>query len=59
MSLPYYRKEVEKFMKEIFDYIGNYGFPIVACILMYYQNTKTISSLTAELQKLNEKISNL
>lgn len=46
-------------MKEIFDYIGNYGFPIVACILMYYQNTKTISSLTEELQKLNEKISNL
>ena len=58
MSLPYYRKE-DEVMKEIFDYIGNYGFPIVACILMYYQNTKTISSLTAELQKLNEKISNL
>ena len=58
MSLPYYRKEVEV-MKEIFDYIGNYGFPIVACILMYHQNTKTITSLTAELQKLNEKISNL
>lgn len=46
-------------MKEIFDYIENYGFPIVACIMMYYQNTKTINSLTSELQKINEKISSL
>lgn len=42
--------------------IGSLGFPIVACIVMFKQNSKlqeTLSDLTKALTTMNERISDI
>lgn len=42
--------------------IGSLGFPIVACCVMFYQNSelqKTLTELTTTLTTMNERISNI
>lgn len=53
-------------MSNIIDMINNVGFPIVCCVLMYYQNTKvldkmndSIKSNTIALNTLIEKLDNV
>lgn len=52
-------------MSNIIDMINNVGFPIVCCVLMYYQNNKvldkmndSIKSNTIALNTLIEKLDN-
>ena len=42
--------------------VGSLGFPIVACCVMFYQNSKlqeTLSELGTTLTTMNERISNI
>ncbi len=42
--------------------IGSLGFPIVACCVMFYQNSelqKTLTELTKTLTTMNERISSI
>ena len=42
--------------------IGSVGFPIAACCVMFYQNTKlqeTLSDLSKTLSTMNERISDI
>lgn len=42
--------------------IGSVGFPIFACIVMFYQNNKlqdTLNRLTETLSTMNERISDI
>lgn len=37
----------------IFTYVGSLGFPIVACVGLFYLYDKTIKQLTVTLEKIN------
>ena len=42
--------------------IGNVGFPIAACCIMFYQNSKmqeTLTELTKTLSTMNERLSDV
>lgn len=42
--------------------IGSLGFPIAACCVMFYQNSKlqgTLTELVTTLQKMNDRIDNI
>lgn len=42
--------------------IGTLGFPIAACCVMFYQNSKlqgTLTELVTTLQKMNDRIDNI
>lgn len=42
--------------------IGSVGFPITACLIMFYQNNKlqeTLTELTKTLTSMNERIENI
>lgn len=43
----------------IFTYIGSLGFPIVACIGLFYLYDKTIKELTMVLNEIKEILKNL
>ena len=49
-------------MEEITQLVSNVGFPIVACLFMYKQQTelqKTITDLTSTLKSIDTRIQNL
>ena len=45
-------------MNEIVQLISSLGFPIVAYLLMYWQNSKTIAANTQALNELKHAIEN-
>ena len=49
-------------IQSISQLIGSVGFPIVACIVMFYQNSKlqqTLSELSNTLTQMNERLSDV
>lgn len=49
-------------MQTFTSLIGSLGFPIVACCVMFYQNSKlqdTLTELTKTLTTMNERISDI
>ena len=41
-------------MREILELCSQYGFPIVMCLLIYFENNKTIESLKESINKNTE-----
>lgn len=39
-------------MKELFELIAQYGFPMVMCLLMYHSNNTTVEKLTEAINEL-------
>lgn len=49
-------------IQAISQLIGSVGFPIVACIVMFYQNSKlqqTLAELSNTLTQMNERLSDV
>ena len=49
-------------IQAISQLIGSVGFPIAACIVMFYQNSKlqqTLAELTNTLTQMNERLSDV
>lgn len=46
-------------MNEILVTISNFGFPIVACVFMYIQNTKTLEKMENTINELKDTIKDL
>lgn len=46
-------------MEELKDVISTLGFPVAMCLLMFWQNTKVISSNTKAFQDLNNMITKI
>lgn len=44
---------------DITQVIANLGFPIAACIALYFMNTKTINKLTEAVDELKELVERL
>lgn len=45
--------------QEIVTLISSVGFPIVACVFMYKQNTSTLDKMTDTINELKETINEL
>lgn len=43
-------------MKEVLELIAQYGFPMVMCLLMYYNNTQTVQKLTDAVNGLKNAL---
>lgn len=41
-------------MREVLELCSQYGFPIVMCLLIYFENNKTIESLKESINKNTE-----
>lgn len=41
-------------MREILEMCSQYGFPIVMCLLIYFENKRTIESLKESINKNTE-----
>lgn len=49
-------------IQAISQLIGSVGFPIAACVVMFYQNSKlqqTLSELSNTLAQMNERLSDV
>ena len=49
-------------IQAISQLIGSVGFPIAACVVMFYQNSKlqqTLAELTNTLTQMNERLSDV
>lgn len=41
-------------MREVLEMCSQYGFPIVMCLLIYFENNRTIESLKESINKNTE-----
>ena len=44
-------------MEEILNLISNYAFPIVMCLLVYFQNNSTLKKMTELMSTINTRLS--